>query len=64
MLLVVFQDTFVMQVTHLLMLYGFGSVVWHDLRLYAEEGVSNETGTVKQSQMAKSSLIFTAHLNM
>jgi len=49
---------------HLFMLYGFGTVVWHDLRVYVEEGVSIEMGTVKQSQMAESYSIFNAGLNM
>jgi hypothetical protein len=64
MLLIVFQNNFVMQVTHLLILYGFGTVVWHDLRVYVEEGVSIETGTVKQSQMAESYSVFNADLKM
>lgn len=64
MLLIVFQDNFVIQVMHLFMLYGFGTVVWHDLRVYVEEGVSIEMGTVKQSQMAESYSIFNAGLNM
>ena len=36
MLLIVFQDNFVMHVMHLLMLYGSGTVVWHVLRVYVE----------------------------
>jgi len=39
-------------------------VVWHDLRVYVEEGLSNEVGTVKQSQMAESNSVFNADLNM
>jgi len=41
MLLIVFQDNFVMQGMHLLMLYVYGTVVWHELRVYVEEGVFN-----------------------
>lgn len=64
MLLIVFQDNFVTQVMHLLMLNGFGTVVWHDLRVYVEKGVSNVTGTVKQSQMVESYSVFNADLDM
>jgi len=46
MLLIVFQDNFVMQVMHPLMLYVYGTVVWHGLRVYVKEGVFNEMGTV------------------
>jgi len=48
---------------HLLMLYGFGTVVWHDLRVHVEEGVSNKIGTVKQSQMSERYSVFNADLN-
>jgi hypothetical protein len=39
-------------------------VVWHDLRVCVEEGVSSEMGTVKQLQMAESYSVFSADLNM
>lgn len=64
MLVTVFQDSFVMQVIHLLMLYGFGTVVWHDLIVCVEEGLSIERGTLKPSQMSESYSIFNADLNM
>jgi hypothetical protein len=64
MLLIVFQDNFITQVMHLLMLYGFGTVAWHDHRVHVEEGGSSEMGTVKQSQMAESHSVFNADLNM
>lgn len=49
---------------HLLMLYVYGTVVWHELRIYVEEGVFDEMGTVKQSQMAESYSVFNTDSNV